>query len=90
MPAEVPFDPGQGGVAQPVGGDALGGDPGESFTEPVPELVVAAVGQPGAVAEAQQPIGREVGATCLGVLGQPGGKVEGDGLPAQGTALLGE
>ena len=30
---EVPFDPGEGGVAEPVGGDALGGDPGESFTE---------------------------------------------------------
>jgi hypothetical protein len=43
--AEVPFDPGQCGVAEPVGGDALGGDPGESFAESFPVVVVAAAGE---------------------------------------------
>lgn len=31
--SEVAFDPGEGGVAEPVGGDALSGDPGEAFAE---------------------------------------------------------
>ena len=41
---EVAFDPGEGGVSEPVGGDALGGDPGESVPEAFPEVVVAAAG----------------------------------------------
>jgi hypothetical protein len=43
--AVVAFDPGEGGVAQPVGGDALFGDPGEVFADAFPEVVVAAGGQ---------------------------------------------
>lgn len=35
--AEVPLDPGQGGVAQPVGGDALAGHPGQPLAEAVSE-----------------------------------------------------
>jgi hypothetical protein len=34
--AEVAFDPGEGGVPQPVGGDAVGGDPGQLLAEAVP------------------------------------------------------
>jgi hypothetical protein len=51
--AVVAFDPGEGGVAEPVGGDALFGDPGEVGADAVPEMVVAAGGQWGAVAVAQ-------------------------------------
>jgi hypothetical protein len=41
----VAFDPGQGCVAEPVGGDALGGDPGQQLAKTGPEVVVAAAGQ---------------------------------------------
>jgi hypothetical protein len=50
--AVVAFDAGEGGVAEPVGGDALAGDPGESVTEAFPELVVTATGEWSAVTEA--------------------------------------
>jgi hypothetical protein len=40
--AEVAFHPRQRGVAQPVRGDALRGGPGQVFTDPVPQVVVAA------------------------------------------------
>lgn len=51
--AEVAFDPGERGVSQPVGGDALVGYPGELLADAVPEVVVAAAGQQAAVAVAQ-------------------------------------
>ena len=55
--AVVAFDPGQCGVAQPVGGDSLSGDPGELVTESFPEVVVASGGQfmavPGSAAGAR-------------------------------------
>lgn len=38
--AVVAFDPGQCGVSEPVSGDALGGDPGETVAETFPEVVV--------------------------------------------------
>jgi hypothetical protein len=43
--AVVAFDPGEGGVAQPVDGDVLFGHPGEVFADALPEVVVAAGGQ---------------------------------------------
>src|SRR6266511_2184339 len=55
--AEVAFDPGQGGVPQPVGGDALGGHPRQLLAEAMPQVVIAAAGQRTAVAEAQQGFG---------------------------------
>ncbi|MET0494402.1 MAG: STAS domain-containing protein [Actinoplanes sp.] len=39
---EVPFDPGQGGVAQPVGADLLDGGPGQVCADALPEVVVSA------------------------------------------------
>src|SRR6266567_3092493 len=38
--AEMALDPGQGRVADPVGADLLGRDPGEMTSEPLPEVVV--------------------------------------------------
>jgi hypothetical protein len=49
--AEVSFDPGEGGVSEPVGGDALRSDPGEGLADAVPEVAVAAEGDCGAVPE---------------------------------------
>ena len=40
-------------AAEPVGGDALCGDPGEAVTEAFPEVVVAAAGERAVVAESQ-------------------------------------
>lgn len=51
--SEVAFYPGEGGVAEPVGGDALGGDPGEAVAEAFPEVVVVSAGEWAAVAEAE-------------------------------------
>jgi hypothetical protein len=48
----VAFDPGEGGVSEPVGGEALDGDPGESVAEAFPEVVVVAGGDGSAVAVA--------------------------------------
>jgi hypothetical protein len=39
--AEVAFHPGQGGVAQPVGADLLGGDPGQVLANAMLRVVVA-------------------------------------------------
>jgi hypothetical protein len=88
--AEVAFDPGEGGVAEPVGGDALSGDPGESFAESFPEVVVAAAGERVPVAVPQQGIGRVDGAAGCGVVDQAVRERWGDGLPADGVALLPE
>lgn len=68
--AVVSFDPGEGGVAEPVGGDALGSDPGESFAESFPEVVVASAGEGMPVAVAEQGFGGEDGAAGCGVVDQ--------------------
>src|SRR5205814_2223763 len=52
--AEVAFDPGQRGVAQPVGTDLLDGHTGQVLTDALPQMVVAAIGQRLADAVAQQ------------------------------------
>ena len=48
---EAAFDPGQGGVPEPMGADLLGGHPGQVATDARPHMVVAAGGdrRPGAV-----------------------------------------
>jgi hypothetical protein len=51
--AVVAFDPGERGVAQPVGADVLGGDPGQVLADATPQVVVAAGGDGGAIAVAQ-------------------------------------
>jgi hypothetical protein len=86
----VALDPGEGGVAQPVGGDAVSGDPGELLPETFPEVVVAASGERAAVAVAQQRISGCCGAAGRGVFGQAGGEGGADGLPADGAAFLPE
>lgn len=50
---EVAINPGQRGVAQPVGGHALRRYPRQPLSEPCPQVVVAAAGQRAAVAVAQ-------------------------------------
>jgi hypothetical protein len=86
--AEMPFDPGQGGVPQPVGGHALGGGPRQLLADAFPEVVVASAGDrlPGPVP--QQRIDGRDRAAAAGVLVEVGGEVEGDRLPAQGRAFL--
>jgi hypothetical protein len=88
--AEVALNPCQGGVAQPVDRDALGGDPGESLADTEPEVVVAAAGQGVAVAVAQQLIGGQERTPTGGVVGQADREGGADGLPADGAALLAE
>ena len=88
--AEVAFYPGEGGVAEPVGGDALGGDPGESVAEAFPEVVVASAGEWVAVAVPEQRVGGEDRAAGGGVVDQAVGEGWGDGLPADRAALLPE
>jgi hypothetical protein len=50
---DVSFDPREGGVAEPVGGNVVGGDPGESVAEAFPEVVAASAGEGTAVSVAQ-------------------------------------
>lgn len=71
--AEVPLDPGEGGVAEPVGGDAPVGDPGEVVTKAVPEVVVAAGSH---------------GAAGGGMVNEAVGERGGDGVPPGGAAFL--
>ena len=52
--AEVALDPGQGGVAYPVGADLLGLDPRQVLADACPQAVVAPVGDRLPVAVAQQ------------------------------------
>jgi hypothetical protein len=85
---EVAFDPGEGGVAQPVGGDALGGDPGEVVAEAFPEVVVASAGEGAAVAVAQELVGGQDSAAGGGVIDEAVGEGWGDGLPADRGAFL--
>lgn len=73
--AEVAFHPGEGGVAQPVGGDAVGGDPGQLIAEAVSEVVVASVGEWLSVAVAQQGVGGQEGAAAGGVIMGSWGRV---------------
>jgi hypothetical protein len=47
----------QDGVPQPAGADGMGGDPRQVLAEAHPQVVVAAAGQPAAVAVAQQRVG---------------------------------
>ncbi|GAA3249754.1 hypothetical protein GCM10010532_096070 [Dactylosporangium siamense] len=84
----MPFDPGQGGAAQPVGGDALRGDPGQVPADAAPQFVVAAAGQGAAVAVPQQRVRRQDRAADGGVLHEAGGEVEADRLPADCAAIL--
>jgi hypothetical protein len=88
--AVVAFYPGECGVAEPVGGDALGGDPGEPFAESFPEVVVAAAGQRASIAEPQQGIRGEDGSAGCGVVDQAVRECGGDGLPADGAAFFAE
>lgn len=85
--AEVALYSGQGGVAQLVGGDLLGGHPGQVGAEARPEVVVASAGDRRTTGVAQQ---RAVldGAAVLGVVVQVGHQGGGDRLPAHGLALL--
>ena len=85
---EVAFDPGEGCVAEPVGRDALGRDPGEVVAEACPDVVVAAGGDGAAVAVAEQLVGGEDSTAGGGVIDQAGGEGWGDGLPAHGVAFL--
>jgi hypothetical protein len=63
---EMAFDPGQGRVPEPVGGDALGGDPRRSFADAFPQVVVAAAGQTTPVAIPQKWVGGQDGARGSG------------------------
>src|SRR5262249_17752774 len=65
-------------------------DPRQVLADALPEVVVAAAGDrlPGVVA--QQTVGGREGAAGAGVLVEGGGEVEGDRLPAQCGALLGQ
>src|SRR6266496_2233435 len=63
--AKIPFDPRQGGVAQPVCGDVLAVDPGQVAAESVPEVVIAAIGDGFAVGVAQQRAGGVGGAAVF-------------------------
>ncbi|GAA1567159.1 hypothetical protein GCM10009827_106110 [Dactylosporangium maewongense] len=71
-----------------MGGDALGSDPGQMGVDAAPQLVVAAAGEGGAVAVSQQRIGGQDRAADGGVLGETGGELGADGLPADRAALL--
>jgi hypothetical protein len=54
-------------VAQPVGGDLLGGDPREVLTKPGPEMIVAAGRNRPAIGITEQlPLAR--GVPCISVL----------------------
>ena len=86
--AEMTLDPGQRGVAQPVDGHALRGDPRQMFTDAPPQVVVAAAGQRTAVPVAQQGVGGQDSAAADGVIGQRGGQVQADRLPPQRAAFL--
>ena len=55
-------------MAEPVGGDALCGDPRKSFAESFPEMVVASTGERTPVAVPQQGIRGEDGAAALELL----------------------
>ncbi|MEU3456896.1 hypothetical protein ABZ671_25345 [Micromonospora sp. NPDC006766] len=59
--------PGEGGVPQPVGGDALHGDPGQALPDAFPQVVVAAAADRPTIAVAQQPIGGPDGTVVVGV-----------------------
>jgi hypothetical protein len=62
-------------VSEPVGGDALGGDPGESVAEAFPEVVVSFAGEWVAVAESeQQRVGGEYCAAGAGVISEAVGE----------------
>jgi hypothetical protein len=86
----VAFDPAQSGVAEPVGGAALRGDPGQQLAEAGPEVVVAAAGQDATVAIPQEAVGGQYGAAAGGVVCQARREGRADGLPAEGAALLAE
>ncbi|MEU0561467.1 hypothetical protein [Dactylosporangium sp. NPDC006015] len=68
----------------------MGGDPGQVLADAVPELVVAAAGQDGAVAVPQQGVGGQDRAADCGMLGKAGGEVGADRLPADRAALFSE
>jgi hypothetical protein len=84
--AVVAFDPGDGGVAEPVSGDVLGGDPGEVGAEAVPEVVVSAGGDGCAVAVAEQLAGAV--AACGVVVDERGHQCWADWLEANGVVLF--
>src|SRR6266536_1579346 len=86
--AKIPFDPRQGGVAQPVCGDVLAVDPGQVAAESVPEVVIAAIGDGFAVGVAQQRTGGVGGAAVFGVAEQMIHQGGGDRLPAHRFPLL--
>lgn len=87
--AVVAFDPCEGGVAEPVGGDLLGCDPGEVVSDAMPEVVVAAGRDGPSVGVAEKLLFGVIGAAVIGVsleVGHEGG----DGLPAVGPGLFAE
>lgn len=86
--AEVPFHPGESGVAQPMRGDALGGDPRQPSADASPQEVVVPVGGRTAVAVAQQRVVRRGGPASLGMLAEASGERQRDGLPPLRAALL--
>lgn len=88
--SEVAFDLGQGGVTEPVGGDALGGDPGQLVAQACPEVVVAAAGHGTPVAETQERIGGQGRAVVGGMVGEAVCEGRANGLPADGVAFLPE
>jgi len=85
--AVVAFDPGQGGVAQPVGADVLGGDPGQVGADAGPEVVVAAGGDGASVAVAQEWFGWAAAALFM-VVDEGVHEGGGDGLPAGSSAFF--
>jgi hypothetical protein len=84
---KVAFDPGEGGVSEPMGGDLLGGDPGEAYADALPEVVVAAGGDGVLVAVAEELLGGGAAALFV-VVGEGVHEGGGDGLPAGGAAFL--
>ncbi len=88
--AVVAFHLGERGVAQPMGGDVLRGDPGKSRTKTLPQVVVATAGQGAAVPVAQQPVVGQDRAAAAGMVSEGGGEGCADRLPANGAALLAE
>ena len=85
--AEIPLDPRQGGVPDPVHADLLGADPRQDAADPGPQAVIAAGGDRPPVGVAQQLPARR-GVPLLAVLDQAGHQGGRDRLPADRLALL--
>src|SRR5208282_6068100 len=84
--AEIPFDPGPGGVPYPVHADLLGADPGQVPADAGPQVVIPAGGDRAPAGVPQQlPVWR--GVPLLAVLDQAGHQGGGDRLPSDRFAF---